>query len=335
MSLTSTSYTSLEDLTTAKIARSRPKTSHGRSYIAGGYYFYDDYRNLTYFIREGVVPYSERNESEGRVPRTMNPISYDGPSVFYAYFDQKMNSIFAINYVDQIKSEIYVGYRPDAFEFKQRIKPYQPVNLEDLRKKENEKRKCMSMPQLCGDMKENFMPRQKKYSVVENVKIQTNPANFVIRRKISTPSSTSTVLTTPSNTSTARSTVSTTSVQYKTDLSVGSSHLNPLYTIQRQFDEHSVETNETGYESEDSEVARSRRTPDLLGSESPKRAPTFRQIYVPQKVSMPSNHPKSKSEELYSTLESISEDPADDDKGSATRLTVPVRSLRWLKFISN
>ncbi|CAD5211491.1 unnamed protein product [Bursaphelenchus xylophilus] len=325
MTLSSSSSTSSEDLHSATLARTRPKTSHGRSYIAGGYYFYDDYRNLTYYIRAGWVPYSERNENEGRMPKTLSPIHYNGPAVFYAYFDEKDNSIYAINYIDQIASEVFVGEKPDPFEFKKIIKTYQPFTLEEMRKKENEKRKSVSMPHLGMEQKEAVATPAKKYSVVENAKLQTNPANFVIRRKISENSSTGY----PDEHSTA----STTSVQYaKTDMTINSSHLNPLFG--RQFDERSVETNdETGYESGDSEVFRSRLTPDPI-TEPKKRPPTFRQIYTPQKVSMPSNYPKSKSEELYSTLESISEDPQSEEKGSSNRLVVPVRSLRWLKFIS-
>lgn len=108
----------------------------GRSYIAGGFYFFDAFRDLQYFIRAGWVPPAQAEQLEGRRPASLDPLSYRGPAVFFAFWDERSSAIQAVNFLDRLSTELFVGARPDPWTFKALIARLQPFTLEEMRRKD-------------------------------------------------------------------------------------------------------------------------------------------------------------------------------------------------------
>uniref|UniRef100_A0A1I7SKL6 Lipoprotein n=2 Tax=Bursaphelenchus xylophilus TaxID=6326 RepID=A0A1I7SKL6_BURXY len=116
-----------------------PQTGSGTS--AAGYYFFENFMKGTYYIRKGSV-FTEDDEKEK--PKSLDPKNYEGPAVFYAYYDSNDKKIHMVDYLKKtVKVIDPLQENGGGFIFAA-VEPYVPFKVGELRAKENAEKEAKS-----------------------------------------------------------------------------------------------------------------------------------------------------------------------------------------------
>ncbi|CAD5207556.1 unnamed protein product [Bursaphelenchus okinawaensis] len=117
-----------------------PQTGSGTS--AGGYYFFENFLKGTYYIRKGDVFTEDDEKNE---PKSLDPKTYEGPAVFYAYHDKDDKKIHMVDYLKKTVEVIEPEHNTRGFIFAA-VEPYVPFKVGELRAKEEAERKAKQSP---------------------------------------------------------------------------------------------------------------------------------------------------------------------------------------------